>query len=828
MKKNSILKYLAIASVFLSASFGFAQAVVSVPAGCRVVVAGTGGTVGANPIGRVGDGGVVIMPDPTGGGTFNFSIAGVPTSASWSLKGDLSNTAVSPSAINNNPPQPAVGSSANIFTCNKFLRLLSSESLNPSWGRSKGQVRVNYSSAGCGLSITFEVFKTFSNIPGIIGPLCLKPGTTYTYSIDQIASDNANDNIGFDKYYWSGLPTGSVNAYFSADNSSITFTTGGTVPALSSLRCCVGRYNTTSNVDGGAGPNPTGGVTYSTCTTLNLIPLTTGPSYVTAPPTCHPTGAASFNVVYPNIPVTVPVTTYTWSAPNTGWTIGTPVVGATNTTLTVTTPNNNPGTLSLTINGVCQPVTINYQINRNLAAPLQVVPSSPTTSTCISKGASGNYTISPNASANPVIWSTIPASITGVTLSNPTTSTVTVNVASNVTVPSFTLQVRSSIAACNTTSISTTIYVRPATPTITGPSPACITRGTTTTTAISCNAVTGATGYSWNLTGAPGWSIAANGTTVNPTFTPNGTTAGPVTISVTALGVAGASCDSNPSANFTVNYSPVAPAINPITCWNTSVPAVGSLVMPNKTLTITNLQNFGTYSVDPNPALFSSATISGSTITLVNPVFLNTGSYSITVRHTNGSCTPALTTLTITVTAVTVTTPVTAVSGFVASGIVDNYLHTSGAGGVIFANWFVNNAPVISGGNVGIISNQLSLAGPTTPTSVGIYVNDNGCFKRVYSPSVGTRGARMSNPNTSPIKGIIISPNPNDGNFTITALDFKESATAILFDLNGKVIATAVLNKGENRIENAGLAKGTYIVSLLVDGKTEARKIIVK
>lgn len=816
MKKISILKYLAIASIFLSASFGFAQAVVSVPAGCRVVVAGTGGTVGANPIGRVGDGGVVIMPDPTGGGTFNFSIAGVPTSANWTLRGDLSNTAVSPSAVNNNPPQPAPGTSANIFTCNKFLRTASSENTNPNWARSKGLVRVGWTVPGCGQSITFEVFKTFANIPNIIGPTCLEPLKTYTFSIDQVASDNANDNIGFDKYYWSGFPASVTSLYYSADNSSITFTMPSSFTPFT-LRCCVGRYNTTFNADGGNGPNYTlPSTSYLTCTTRNLILVPTGPTYVTAPPTCHPTGSASFNVVYPNIPTTIPATTYTWTAPNTAWTIGTPVVGATSTTVTVTTPNNNPGSLILTINGPCLPVTISYQINRSLASQLQVVPSSPTTSTCISKGASGNYTISPNASANPVIWSTIPASITGVTLSNPTSSTVTVNVASNVTVPSFTLRVTSSIAACNTTSISTTIYVRPATPTITGPTPACIIWGTTNTTAISCNAVTGATGYSWNLTGAPGWSIAANGTTVNPTFTPNGTTAGPVTISVTALGVSGASCDSNPSANFVVNYSPVTPAINPIACWNTAA------VMPTKTLTITNLQNFGTYSVLPNAALFGSSSITGSTITLTNAVFLNPGTYSLTVRHSNGTCTPADRVLSFTITAASTTV---AFNG--PNGIVDNYTYALAAGET-FVNWIVNNNVVTSNGTtVSTVLNQLSLAGTTAPTSVGVIVSVSGCLKRVFSPNVGTRGARMSNTTTS-IKEIIISPNPNDGNFTITATDFKESATAIMYDMNGRVIATVVLNKGENRIENVGLAKGTYIVSLLVDGKTEARKIIVK
>jgi len=842
-----------IACVFLT-SMSYAQ-VVAVPAGCVVVIPGTGGTVGPYPTGFVGNGGIVSMPDPSGGGQFNFSVAGTATTASWSLRGDISNTNVTP---NSSPVQPAAGSSANIFTCNKYVR---TSETSTSWARSKGQVRLSFSQSGCsGQTLTFDIFKSFTaspltNVPEIVGPSCLKPNTTYTYSVDQIVSDNINDAIGVDSYYWSGIPAAylpgsSTDFYTSADGSSITFKTGASVTAFD-LQCCYGRVNpTANNVDGGVSTYTTLFVpgSHSTCVTKQLKVAPSQPGFTAttflntlatmnatvSPSACLATGQNTFTLTYPN-PASGQI--YTWTAPNSGWTFTTNTT-ATTTLTGNTNGNNNPATITLTITGnTCDPVVFNYQINRNLAAPLQVVATG-VNGTCINATSTGvnTYTISPNPFGIPLTWSTVPASVAGVTLVNANSNTVTVNTAGAALGTSFTLQViaSGSTTPCNT-AISTTIYVRPAPPTITGPTPACIPRGTTTTTAISCNAVTGATGYSWNLTGAPGWSIFANGNTVNPTFTPNGTGTGPVTISVTALGVSGAGCNSNPSASFIVNYSPVAPAVSAISCWNTSVPTVGSLVMPTKTLTITNLQNFGTYSVDPNPALFSSASVNSGTgvITLINPVFLNTGSYSIVVRHSNGPCTAATTTLTVTVTAVTVTTPPTAVSFNGPNGIVDNYTYVVGTtpAGVTFASWFVNNAPVVANGTtVSTVLNQLSLAGTTPPTNVGIYVNDNGCFKRVYSPSVGTKSAsRQSNPNNgTPIKEIIISPNPNDGNFVITALDFKETATAILYDMNGKVITTAVLNKGENKIQKGGLAKGTYTVSLLVDGKTEARKIIIK
>ena len=473
----------------------------------------------------------------------------------------------------------------------------------------------------------------------------------------------------------------------------------------------------------------------------------------------------------------------------------------------------------LTINSVCDPVVLSYQIDRSLASPLTIIPTGTTTTTCIDTNTTGNtFTISPNASANPIVWTTVPASITGVTLQNATTSTVTINVATGATVGAFTLKAQSSIAACSSSFISTTINVRPPAPTINVSSPPCVTRGIVATPAFTCSSVTGATGYAWDLSGAPGWTCNTGCSTTSATFIPTGTTVGPVTITVKALGVSGNSCDSNASASFTVNYSPVAPTINAITCWNTAP------VMPTKTLTITNLQNFGTYSVIANPALFSSASISGSTITLNNAVFLSAGTYSLTVRHSNGTCTPADTVLTFTITAAASTV---AFSG--PNGIVDNYVYTL-VSGETFVNWIVNNNVVTANGTtVSTVLNQLSLAGTLgAPTSVGIIVSVGGCQKRVFSPTVGTKGAARLSITNTPIKEIVIAPNPNNGNFTINAVDFKESATAILYDINGRVITTIVLHKGENKVEKQGLTKGTYIVSFLVDGRTEARKIIIE
>lgn len=835
MKKISILKYLAIASVFLSASFGFAQAV-RVPSNCTVVIPGTGGTVGAG--GFVGDGGKVSMPDPGGGGTFDFIIAGTPTSASWTLKGDISNTNVTP---NSNPAQPATGSSANIFTCNKNLRV--SEGLAPSltsWARSKGHVRLDYAQSGCrGQVLIFEIFKSFTaspltNVPKIIGPSCLKPNTVYTYSVDPIVSDNINDAIGVDSYYWSGIPASylppNTDFYTSADVSSITFKTGASVSIIN-LVCCYGRVNpTANNVDGGPSTFTTLAGSHSTCVGKQLLVAPTQPAFISVsanltslttmnatvnPSACLPTGQNTFTLTYPN-----PATgqNYAWTCTNSNWTFS-PNTTAT-TTLTVNTQgDNSPQTITLTITGnTCDPVIFNYKINRSFAAPLTIIPTV-AGNTCLNSTSSGNtYSIGPNASGNSVVWSIQnPSGLTGITLVNPTSPTVTINTAGTAG-GSFTLVATSGTAPCNSTSITLPINVRPAAPTISGS--ACITRGTTATTAISCNAVPGATGYTWNLTGAPGWTCSLNCTTNTPTFVPNGTTAGPVSISVTALGVAG--CNSSASANFIVNYNPVIPTSTVSSCLN-----VGAT---NATITVSNPQNFGTYTVSSTPAGITGSILGnamvGGVIPLTIPNTLTAGSYTLVINHSTTSCTPSVNSANL-VRTVGAGISVALTANVPGVGNSDQYTVTGATGASLV--WKVNNVVVTSNGStVNIFGNTLTLAGNNAaPTSVCVEATSGGCTRRACAPTLGTHSARQ-NSSTTPIDGILIYPNPNDGNFTIEVKSFKETATATLTDMTGKEIGNYTLTKGENKIKNKNLSSGTYIVILQIDGKTESRQLIIK
>jgi hypothetical protein len=546
-----------VAFCLLFTAIAFAQPVIKVPPTCEVVFAGTGLGASIGFGGAVGDGGIVAMPDPFDftSSAGNFYYASDETELiGWRLFGDISmQTDTSYNEVVQ--PEGAVNP-LNLQSYNKNLRPaeIPSESqplLNSRWARSKGRVIVYYSSRPCKASIQFQIFKRYKHIPGskkpsvvppIFGSDCVLPNTIYTYSVDPIASDNANDEIGFDKYYWSGLPDGSSIVYSASDNSSITLLTGESVSDFT-LQCCYGRAN---GWDGDA-EEP---ALHTTCITKTVIGQPTQPNFITEPPGCLDTGLTSFGIEI-NPESIAAGTTYSWSAPGTNWTIdqgGVPSGQA----VEVSGLDNNTGTLFLTVaNNGCQPATFSFPINRNYTSPFAI-----SGNNCVSAGSSYTYSL-PGGLENPTTW-TAPSGWT-VSATNATASTVNIGIPGNAASGAYTLSAAS--VSCVGT-ISLTVNVRPVAPVFSTSSASCVAKGTTPVNTITIDTTvpgTPTTGYVWNLTGAPGWSIATGNGTATPTFIPNGTTSGPVTISVTLTGSGGCS---SLVATRTISYIAISSALN--------------------------------------------------------------------------------------------------------------------------------------------------------------------------------------------------------------------------------------------------------------------------
>ncbi len=519
--------------------------IVQVTGGITVVVAGTGGTLGSG--GQVGHGGAVVMTDPGNGG-FQILTPGGTTPLNWYLWGDISFTPPGP-PLSITQTKPATPAMEAIYSFNKNQR--------PSEGppnslitlaRSKGRVRITYTTPPCNSYIEFDIYKRYpagtgleNYIPEIVGPDCLLPNETYTYSVDQIASDNIGDAIGVDDYYWDGIPAGATTVYTSADNSSITFTTGSSVPSSVTLKCCYGKAN------------PWGG-TPGTCVTKAIGMEPVEPAYTTAPPVCLNTGTSSFNVTLAPSSV-ISGAIYTWTAPGTTWVLS--QSGTSNQDLTITGVDNNPGTLVLTIkNGICPEAVFTYDIKRNFVTPLTI-----SGSNCVDAGSTYTYSLPANALLNDTDW-ILPTGWT-ITGGNGTNSSVNILIPTGTPAGTYTLTAKSD--DCSGT-VSRTVRVRPATPVFTNTTPDCIVKGTTPVTAIAIDtsvAGTPTTEYVWNLSGAPGWTISSGAGTSTPTFIPNGTTDGPVTISVTLTGTGG--CNSS-AATLIVSYIEILTYFPPVGC----------------------------------------------------------------------------------------------------------------------------------------------------------------------------------------------------------------------------------------------------------------------
>lgn len=396
--ETSFFNLLTIIGALLFSIEVWAQPTVKVPIDCEVVVtgAGTGTSLGFG--GTVGDGGIITMPDPfpdpNNPTSLTFTINQNGTIAnSWILKGDLSiypnfNFAGSPITTES-------GTSADIMSYNKNVR--NAENTSPSskeLARSIGRVIIPYedTAAMCGNQMSFTVYKRYSDtsyIPPIIGPNCWLPDSVYTYSVDQIASDNLSDAIGLDKYYWTitddngdTLTTDVYEWYTSADESSITIKTPSAdslFPPLT-IQCCYGRAN---NWDGDEQ-----GATHNTCVTkiIGIEP----PKPILYYDECINADADSIIVTNTNH---VEGINYSWDVPA-NWII----LYSTNDSIIIS-PDNNPGDVVLSAVTSCDSVATTAKIKRKLGIDNFIIGD-----TCVNANTNHTYYVS-NAPVNtPLTW----------------------------------------------------------------------------------------------------------------------------------------------------------------------------------------------------------------------------------------------------------------------------------------------------------------------------------------------------------------------------------------------------------------------------------------
>lgn len=801
----------------------WAQPTVTVPTGCTVVVEGQGGNAGT---GIVGDGGIITMPDPFPNSippncTFTIN-PGTTNADSWVLSGDLS---IYPTAFGDPAIQTATGNTADIMSFNKNVRISESDAQ----GRSIGIVTIPYDDtlSLCSGGISFKVYKVYSDsLPIIIGPGCWLPDSTYTYSVDQIASDNLADGIGLDMYYWTIVddngdtlynsvqdPLLFPDSYTSADKSSITTKVPSTLISPYTITCCFGRANPW---DGDVSP-----YTHTSCVTKVIGAEPQEPIVLFEDPdTCLVVGANSFDInIDTNDPSYDAAYTYSWSSNNPNWQF-TPNTGAS----TVMASNlgdlgGNPGTIILSVNNpTCgQTKQFEYNVHRSFMDPVVTIVGA---DDCLVPGGEYAFQINPSTAHNNYTDWTLPTGWTIVN-SNPTETIITVAVPSGESVGTYTLSAVS--AACPNSSVSLDVYIKPANPvfqTTGGDSPECVDYDASSSVPYTVSSSPGATGYDWTF--PSDWTPSSASTalpTVNVTPEGNGTTTG--IVSVIALGNGG--CNSDP-VNYPIGYNAIKPdAIPNDLCWNFGLQGTTTITIDNAPAPF-----FGDYSVSSNPSglIVGTPTVNANGEITITTSASASGSYDLIIEHvTTTNCGPQSETFSINV---------------VGNGSFITPLYNQGMADIFIANVFAPGASFIwalLNANGDVISNPtppspgvLTLSGSNTPPAqVCIDVTLNGCVTRYCVPG-GTYSESIVHPGGNSAHRlndrITVYPNPTAGTFNIDLANVKEAADLQLFDAQGRLINTHTLSNGKNTITE-DISSGTYLLLINVDGEFSAHKIEV-
>lgn len=676
----------------------------------------------------------------------------------------------------------------------------------------KGRINVTYTDGGCGGTTFLDIYKNTVAQP-IIGPVCVAVGEDVTYSVCKILSTDPNLQIGQDNYTWT-VPAGFTLKYKSADNSSQTYT----VTAI---------------------PTTPLQVQFGQCTpgaiaTLNIVKKIPNPQTLLVPttPICLAANSTSlnFSVNTANNPAGC---TYTWSVDNPNWTLST-------TTGTATTVNVDGGVGNVTLvvsnasTGVgCGAVTTVFKVNRNLTGLsfLSTCIAKPGTATLSLTGANGISTIPVNWSFAPVTgWSNSPLNGSTTIVSASATAVNTVATASSV--------------ACPTPTVVRNLVITPTLPNNpTGTT--CLTPGSTASLTYTVAGATNATGYTWTF--PAGWVVVSGAGTATVVVTPNGTTAGNITVTANNVftSAAGTTTCSSTARTITTAFIPSAPtAVNLPTCFSVGNAAANAISRPTTTfqLSVNPPVSGLTYTWGPTfpagIALASTSNTSGATANIATFNFTGTpGTYTIPVKAGNATCAASSTfnaSVVIPAPSLTISS-----SGGAGTGL-QTLSFTALSSTISTVGWYRFQAPsTITPVGAGIYTlpasggqTQYNCALNNTATA-GTYcvdiVGTNGCTTTLcFTPTA--YGARMVNPDATtpkpnPFTKMEIMPNPAKTEFSIVLPE--DNTQVLVFDMKGTQVFNKTLNTGKQSINSNDWSAGEYIIVFSKEGNTETRKIAI-
>jgi len=652
-------------------------------------------------------------------------------------------------------------------------------------------------------SYSIDVYKIFdvnhqSIVNKIVGPECVLKGDTVTYSVDPWVS-TGNSDIGMDKYNWI-LPATLASSilYYSADSSSITFKVGRDVVNTDSIKVEVGHCNF------GVAHN------YIVTAVKNATP---DPIFNKSLSNyCLPFGTKADTIVITNKDATA---TYTWDMRS--W--ASKVHGDT----LFYTPQDNAQTVRLSVVGGCTNKQFLYDINRSLD-PKMVIAATHYGS-CVPKDTTIEFSIAGVPVGTEMHW-TLGADAKNAGWSIATGDSAVAKPMIHVGTGIGT--VYATTKDCATTTLSKNCHIKVTKPTAITASKTCLARRSENLTfqIPTASLVTGATGYNWRFPSTWTKTAAAwDSSSVN--ITTDGIHAG--TVKVRAIG-----CDTSKWDSIVTNLAADTPSgIN----FSQSCLNIGTTDTITCKVIKPSTNNNYAWNVSGIGQVLSYSGSNDSSVVVVTDG--TTGNKTIGVQvQANGSCVAS----SWKDSTITVTNPGYYMDYF--DGLTeyfvtldDNLMHNP-CSACTYKWWLSNNgtASVLTGTSY---AKQIADIGDITTSTQYLLFADvkssNGCRVRVTKGN----GPQPTNYNQlrvaklddaeNAVPTLKISPNPTTNIlYGILNDNGTDEMTIRVYTLGGRLMLTKTTDDRLFSIDTANFAAGTYVISVISNGKKYEEKVIKK
>jgi hypothetical protein len=655
---------------------------------------------------------------------------------------------------------------------------------------------------------SIEIRKEFDMPDGlttnaIVGPVCISPGDSVTYSVAPWVSLYQMNQVGFDSYDWT-IPQGlsASDLYYSADSSSVTFTAGTDI-AGKTLSVTMGKCNTSQtpiSLTLNAEPE------IPELEDENGNPISWETGY------CLPLNAGASQIVITNYDSNL---TYTWTK-TAGWQ-GVSQVGGT----LYFTPSTDARELRLTVSGPCTDKVYDLQVNRSFATENnhnKIVPV--INQVCFMSGEEVYFKVDNAADGMPMQWSISEADqlngweiISGANTAQPKIKIGTV---------AGTLSV---VAGCGN-AIEGTFDVKPNVPAIIE-SAKCLENGDLSGQTFTVTADNNATSYQWDFPATWEPTNPASRVTTSPAITINtdGTTAG--TIKVKAIGCA----ESGWSQPVSIKFNPVKPTIAQEGCLDAGLPGVTYF-------RVTNHKEGQAYDWTIDPLLgeqdftYTPPVNDPSKIKVTTLGNVGTG-FEVTATASNSCGTSTVSD----VYDVDVVNPFWATNETSGSGLgmqrvlsIDGDLPIDTDFDNIYIAWYINGD--LYSEDYALFG--ISFSNRTIPNGYAeAIITYEGCTYKVET-SWGNALRSAKSASTGVIEedsnlafDIIVTPNPAKERITVI-LPEVSNGSVFLLGLDGKLLKRELANALEIEFNVSDIPNGTYIVSAAQNGKRYSKQIVIK